>query len=233
MPDRLKLFKMMNPGEFVLFDYNPKKFMIARSHIGGSRSRGSGDEESGGALAAMFHGTNPSKITIREAMITGPETKVMCDNLLNWLAPGGGLMGAVTAALGLTSSKPPLIVCQWGPPSAGFMMTCVMSQVTIDYRRVGSDGIPTLAACNLTLKEAPSVLNMTNPTSGGRPGRNRHTVTTDESLATISQQAFGTPSLWRAIAEVNGIDDPAAIRPGDVLYLPARDEVREQARSAR
>jgi nucleoid-associated protein YgaU len=70
---------------------------------------------------------------------------------------------------------------------------------------------------------------LTNPTSGGRPGRARHLVTSDENLATIAQQAFGTPSAWRAIAEVNGIDDPSAIRPGDVVYLPAEDELAELA----
>ena len=73
---------------------------------------------------------------------------------------------------------------------------------------------------------------LTNPTSGGRPGRARHMVTSDENLATIAQQAFGTPSAWRAIAEVNGIDDPNAIRPGDVVYLPGHEELSELERAS-
>jgi hypothetical protein len=44
--------------------------------------------------------------------------------------------------------------------------------------------------------------------------------------------AFGTPSAWRAVAEVNGIDDPASIRPGDVVFLPGREELGELAASA-
>ena len=83
------------------------------------------------------------------------------------------------------------------------------------------------------LKESPSILSMTNPTSGGRPGRNRHVVHADETLMSIAMQAFGTPSAWRAIAEVNRIDDPNSLQPGDVIYLPARDELRDLAEEAR
>ena len=49
------------------------------------------------------------------------------------------------------------------------------------------------------------------------------------SLAT---RAYGNPNAWRVIAEVNGIDDPASIRPGDVVYLPARDELRQLAEAS-
>ena len=233
MTDRLKLFKSTMPSEFVLFDYNPKSLTVTRQVKGGGRSEGSGNENAGGALDTLFYGTDPTTLQIRDAYLTGPETKLMCDHMLKWLAPDTGLGAAVGALLGLRAPKPPLIVAQWGPPAAGFMMTCVLARVRITYVRVDASGIPMVAKVTATLKESPLLLALTNPTSGGRPGRSRHVVSADESLASIATQAFGAPGAWRAIAEVNGIDDPASIRPGDVIHLPAPDELRAMAEATR
>ena len=54
-----------------------------------------------------------------------------------------------------------------------------------------------------------------------------------ETLQSVATKTFGTPGAWRAIAEVNGIDDPTSLRPGDVIYLPARDELRPLAEASR
>ena len=108
-----------------------------------------------------------------------------------------------------------------------------MTRVDITYVRVSEEGIPLHAVCTLVLKESPSPLSLTNPTSGGRPGRNRHVVHADETLMSIAVQTFGDPNAWRAIAEVNRIDDPHSLQPGDVIYLPARDELRRLAEASR
>jgi hypothetical protein len=242
MTDRLKIFKALMPAEFVLFDYNPESIKVTRAQSNGGRPRGSSGSGStpaatgsAGTLGAIFHGTDPMTITITEARLVGPETKVMCDNLLSWMSPASGLLGAITSAImtaiGLDASKPPDLIVQWGPPVAGFMVTAQMTKADITYVRVSSDGIPIHAVCNLTLKESPSPLSMTNPTSGGRPGRNRHVMIADENLMSVSTANFGTPNAWRMIAEVNGIDDPNSVKPGDVIYLPAREELRELAAS--
>lgn len=243
MTDRLKIFKMLMPAEFVLFDHNPKTIKVSRSQSGGGRTRGSDNSggltagSTAGTLGAMFHGTDPMTITITEAHLIGPECKVMCDNLMNWLSPASGLLGAITSAImtaiGLSSARPPDLVVQWGPPAAGFMITAQMTKADITYVRVSSDGIPLHAKCNLTLKESPSPLSMTNPTSGGRPGRNRHVMRSDETLMSISTQYFGTPNAWRVIAQINKIDDPTSVRPGQAIYIPAREELREMAESMR
>lgn len=242
MTDRLKIFKALMPAEFVLFDHNPDAIKVTRAQSGGGRTPGSSSSgpEAGttaGTLGAIFHGTDPATITITNARLVGPECKTMCDNLLNWLQPASGLLGAVTSALmtaiGLTSARPPDLVVQWGPPVAGFMITAQMTRVDVTYKRISTDGIPLHAVCNLTLKETPSPLSMTNPTSGGRPGRNRHVMLADETLMSVANATFGNPAAWRVIADVNGIDDPGAVRPGDIIYLPAREELRELAAARR
>jgi len=227
MTDRLKIFKALMPAEFVLFDHNPESIQVSRRQTGGAPAAGS----TAGTLGAMFHGTDPMELRINKARLIGPECKPMCDNLLNWLAPASGIMGAVTSAIvsaiGLEAARPPDLVVQWGPPVAGFMVTAQLTSCRINYIRIGTDGIPLHAECTLVLKETPTPLSMTNPTSGGRPGRNRHVIHSDETLMSIATQAFGNPNAWRVIADINDVDDPASIKPGDVIYLPARAELRE------
>lgn len=233
MTDRLKIFKMLMPVEFVLFDHNPETIKVSRSQAQGGRTPGSGAAASpvpgsgAGSLGNMFHGTDPMTITITKARLIGPECKLMCDNLMGWLSPASGLLGVISALIGLPAASPPDLIVQWGPPAAGFMIQAQMTKADIQYVRVSSEGIPLHAVCTLVLKEKPSPLSMTNPTSGGRPGRNRHVVHADENLMSIATQAFGSPNAWRLIAQVNGIDNPASVKPGDVVYLPGREELRE------
>ncbi len=241
MVDRLKIFKMLFPAEFVLFDHNPEQMRVKRQVTGAGRAPGSSSANAGptgtggsaGTLGALFHGTDPLEVTIAKARLIGPECKPMCDTLMSWMSPASGLLGAAAAALGLPASAPPDLIVQWGPPGAGFMITVTMIRVDVTYQRIASSGIPVHALVNMTLKEVPSPLSLTNPTSGGRPGRNRHVVSSDETLTSIATNAFGSPDAWRAVAEVNDIDDPASIEPGDVIYLPAPDELVQLARTRR
>ena len=239
MADRLKIFKLEFPAEFVVFDHNPEKLQVKRKLAGGSPSKGAGADDNpasgglAGTLGAMYHGSDPMELTITKARLVGVECKPMCDSLMGWLAPNSGLLGAVGGLLGVSPSAPPTLVVQWGPPSVGFTMTATLVKATVTYVRMTPAGIPVHALVNLTLKEAASLLNLTNPTSGGRPGRDRHVVCVDDTLMSIATKAFGDPNAWRAIAEVNGIDNPTSIRPGDSIYLPGRDELRELAGARR
>ncbi len=68
-------------------------------------------------------------------------------------------------------------------------------------------------------------LGAMNPTSGGTPGRSARVLQAGDSLAAIAQTTYADASLWREIAEVNGIDDPLDLPPGYALFLPAASEV--------
>jgi nucleoid-associated protein YgaU len=179
-------------------------------------------------------------MTISKARLVGGEVKPMCDILLGWMAPLSEMemaaLNALAAMAGRANpigARSPILLLQWGPPAMGFTFTATMTQLDIQYVRVSALGVPTHAVVNMTLKEEPSILKLTNPTSGGRPGRARHVMIADETLQSVATKTFGTPGAWRAIAEVNGIDDPTSLRPGDVIYLPARDELRPLAEASR
>ncbi|KAA2258795.1 LysM peptidoglycan-binding domain-containing protein [Solihabitans fulvus] len=222
------------PG-VVKFGFNPQKISISRAADLTQRpstSRNGGMP--GGGHPNVVKGAKMSTISINEVMFRGNDIKLTCDQLLNWMTPGGGMLGAIAgAALSALSgglinlaTKPPLLMFSWGPPEIGFMYDVVISNCQIDYVRFNSQGIPIRANVNLKLLEQPSLLGTlpTNPTSGGLPGRRRHVVSEGESLQRIATEAYGNPQRWRWLAEANGIDDPARVRPGDVLLLPHPDE---------
>jgi nucleoid-associated protein YgaU len=45
-----------------------------------------------------------------------------------------------------------------------------------------------------------------------------------DSLAGLAYEEYGDPNFWRAIAEINGIDDPMRVTPGRHLFIPSATE---------
>jgi nucleoid-associated protein YgaU len=160
-----------------------------------------------------------------------------CELLGSWTKPGGGsVLGAFASAaissaaggkINLTS-MPPLLTFQWGEPfDGGFTLNGYLESADVSYLRFSEGGNPTRARVAVSFVEEPrSGINaLTNPTSGGIPGRRAHVVAQGENLQTIAVHTYGKPGLWRAIAEANGIDDPMRVHPGATVYLPSPDEL--------
>jgi nucleoid-associated protein YgaU len=42
----------------------------------------------------------------------------------------------------------------------------------------------------------------------------------------VAHKAYGAPVFWRALAAVNGIDDPMRVPVGTVLLVPDRGEIK-------
>jgi nucleoid-associated protein YgaU len=230
----------MPPG-LVTFDLNPERVAMTRSANVTSRASASSNSGTpGGASGSIFRGATAAQITLSKVIFYGADTKMRCDQLLNWMTPGGGLLGAIAgAALSAATggainlaSKLPLVTFQWGPPAIAFMYDVNVTKCSINYTRFAATGVPTRAEVDLTLQQQPSLLGVfsTNPTSGGQPGRRSHTVTEGESLAGIATARYGGPGRWREIAECNGIEDPLRVRAGDRVYLPNPDELAGEPR---
>jgi nucleoid-associated protein YgaU len=178
---------------------------------------------------------DPSSEGAADAFAVGGGIKARCDMLLKWCQPGGGSMlgqaiSVAASALGFkfqATARPPLLTLQWGDPARGFLMQGNLSAVTITYLRFDDIGNPLRAKVQATFTEAPSsLLNMlTNPTSGGVPGRRSHVLRAGENLQSIATAHYGRPQAWRDVAEANGIDDPLRVRPGQSIMLPPAAEI--------
>jgi nucleoid-associated protein YgaU len=228
---KAQLINKMMPAEMVAFDFNP---MTLKMQKGTRTNHAANASPSGpkGSTPGIFRGSSPTTLN-GTGHLEGDNVKSRTEQLLAWCDPGGGLlgkaMGAVMGALSdgrmNLSSKPPVLIFTWGP----FLMECLVSNVIVDFKRFDSSGSPTRAEVNFTVTEEPSLLSMmpTNPTSGGLPGRKRHVVAHGETLPLIAAQNYGHPSLWRALADINRIDDPFRMEPGRVLLLPSVSELSE------
>jgi nucleoid-associated protein YgaU len=222
----------MPPGN-VSFDLNPDQILMSRQSSTGSY--GSGSANSGnpaGASASIFKKSTPPVLTLNRLTFYGNDTKSRCDQLMDWMSPGGGMLGALAgAALSAVTgmnlvSRPPKVIFQWGPPSA-FLIEAIITAVNVTYNRFGPDGTPVRAEVTVRMQQQPSLLALlaTNPTSAGLPGRRSHTVTAGDSLARIATAQYGSPGRWRQIAAANDIEDPLRVRPGDQVYLPNSEEL--------
>ena len=238
----------LNPSDFKVTK------TVNNNHKSNTKSKDSAGPPSALASPAgyvsLYRGTQPTVVSftallteessdvasgVEDATAIGGGVKARCDMLLQWTQPGGGSMlgkavGSAAAALGFKTqvvARPPLLTLQWGDPARGFLMQGTLTRISISYLRFDGTGNPIRASVQADFTEAPSSLlsMLTNPTSGGVPGRRGHVVRQGESLPGVAHDMYGRPGAWRDIADSNGIDDPLRVRPGRASMLPSPDEL--------
>lgn len=120
--------------------------------------------------------------------------------------------------------SPPWVRFSWGAFTTVQFVAYVVS-VAATYSLFSPTGEPLRANCQLSLQEVPQPTKGQNPTSGAHTAQRVHAVVAGDSLASLAWREYGDPTVWRAIAEANDIDDPMRLRPGQELLLPGADEV--------
>lgn len=216
--DRLKIKCAQEPPGEIEFLYNPEKVVVGFSKGGGSGWKTNED-------GSPQKDDTPADIrtyTIAGLNLLGTRTRKQADDLVRWA-------GKQPAPRG-TPKKDTMVTVTWGNFFAAPEQTkkMVITDVAITYTRFDSTGLPIRAqVTTLKLrdwpKEAKGSANV-NPTSGGLAGRRTHRLILGEDLAFLAQEYYGHGAYWRGIAAANGIDDPARVAPGTLLYLPAVSE---------
>ena len=113
--------------------------------------------------------------------------------------------------------KPPGVIFAWGK----VYFRGYIESVSAKYTRFTPEGKPIRATVTVSLKELPKDNPKQNPTSGSLAALGARQVVAGDTLAGIAYREYGDPNLWRAIADVNGIDDPMLLPPGTRLLIPA------------
>lgn len=214
------------PGEKITFPLNPDSvvFSFSAAGLSGLKQKPADSADSGGG------GFDPDDTPagIRTYAVSGlnlfeertgkrRDVKTQAELLLGW---------AKAKAKGTEPVAEIKVLVSWG----SFLKDEAMkiTDVQITFARFLANGEPIRAkVTTLKLEQwpTPAVEGNKNPTSGGVAGRRTHRLTQGESLASLSQHYYGNGLRWRMIAEANGIDDPARLRPGTLVYLPASAEV--------
>lgn len=211
---------MITGGDLIPFQYNPDSYKMR-----GSASFPSTPVPSApNAPPTQFRGTQPRQISIEVFLDAEgfPPRDVEEDvkKLFACLTPHPSTRQG--------APSPPVVMFGWGAsPMPAFK--AVLTSLDVTFNRFGITGKASRATCQISAKEFLDAVQGTNPTSGAIDARSTHVVISGESLPLIAFREYRDPNLWRAIAEVNGIDDPMRIRSGTRLLIPSVEEAEVYA----
>ncbi|MDX6579722.1 MAG: hypothetical protein QOJ47_1271 [Gaiellales bacterium] len=119
--------------------------------------------------------------------------------------------------------SPPVLLFHWG--DAPQFYDCHLKSVSVRYTMFDAKGNPTRAIASIVLERVLAETPKQNPTSGGPIGNRAHVVSDGDSLPSIAYREYDDAALWRGLADLNGIDDPMALRTGQRLIVPPFEQV--------
>lgn len=116
---------------------------------------------------------------------------------------------------------PPVVHFSWGSEHFQGVVTQLEEKMTL----FDLDGHVIRARVTATLKSYESVDAQMRQNPTFSPDRTRiHVAKAGETLPRIAYEAYGDPSLWRAIAEENNLQRPRFIAAGTTLIVPSIGE---------
>ncbi len=143
--------------------------------------------------------------------------------LLSWTKPTTKSLGPPAAP------KAPLVRFVWGGNPQLAKFKGFLSNVNVTYTVFRKDGRPVQAKVVIAIQGQQELPDGTNPTSRATNSRRTRTTIDGDSLQSVATSELGNPTYWRAIAELNGIDDPLRVAPGTTLLIPTVADAAEQS----
>lgn len=201
----------------IAFLFNPTEYTVTKGATW-NRPQASGAKSS---TKPQFGGSNPQTLAM-EVFFDDWEARkgsIAADvaTLLEWTKP-------TPASVQKKKPEPPILTFDWGNNPAIHDFRGYLKSVTAKYTLFDTDGTPLRVSATITLEEVPTDPKAQNPSSGSRQGRRSHLLREGESLHSVAFDEYGDPTLWRAIASFNEIDDPLRVAPGTSLLIPSITE---------
>jgi nucleoid-associated protein YgaU len=207
-----------NPSKAVVFHFNPSTIKFGKK----AEFREQPTQAAKTASRPAFVGTRAADLQLSLLLDARGQKDVMPEiqQLLEWTTPTDDSRRG-------SSPSPPVLMFNWGEFKVDRSRQFVGLLVSVDVTctMFTPTGAPTRAEVSLAIREAPEPAKGTNPTSGGVSARRAHQVIAGETLAAVAYATYGDAGCWRAVAEVNGIDDPMRVPVGTRLLLPDRADL--------
>ncbi|MFF3747723.1 CIS tube protein [Streptomyces kronopolitis] len=203
-----------SPREKIQLQFNPAELQLTKS----AEWTRLNEKWASRAAVPEFMGSRPGVLSMT-VLLDGEDQRKSVDARVRAL-----LDCCVPTKKSLEGSQPspPWVRFRWGDfESVGFL--AYVRNLGVTFTRFSSQGSPERAVCEIALEEIGEETKGQNPTSGSPSSRRAHTVIAGDSLQSIAHQELGGAAAWRAIAELNGLDDPWRLRPGTQVLLPGRD----------
>jgi hypothetical protein len=193
--------------------FNPTEYRLTQTL---NVTRNDNPSKSGGT--AEFRGTNAMTLTAQLffddfGSMKGDVTPRIT-TLLSWTHPTPDSMTKLKPA-------PPLVTFKWGGNKQLDKFSGYLKSVVVNYTVFRKDGTPVQAKVDITIEGQPEPIGGQNPTSHSIDSRRVHTMIDGDTLQSVAYQELGKPSYWRAIAELNGIDDPQRVEAGRTILIPS------------
>lgn len=196
------------------FQFNPTDLTLAKSADWSATTA-----KSGQTGPVEFQGAKPSTLTLKMFLDASADQGNSVVDSLEKLA-------AACVPTDQSGSKkkpnPPWVQFSWGATKS---FVGYISSVSAQITMFTPTGTPLRATATVTLNELPKKTKGQNPTSGTKEPRRLHVTDEGDSLAGLAFSEYGDPSMWRVIADVNGIDDPMRMRAGTRLLIPNEIEL--------
>jgi len=193
--------------------FNPTEYRLSQT-LSVTRNRSTGTP--GGT--PQYSGTDHMTLTVQLffddfASAQGDVTPKIT-TLLSWTRP--------TDSSRDSGPCPPLVAFKWGGNPQLDSFSGFLTNINVNYTVFRRDGTPVQARVDVVIQGQDEQIGGQNPTSQAIDSRRVHTVLDGDTLQSIAFRELGKPAYWRAIAELNGIDDPLRLHPGQAILVPAR-----------
>lgn len=218
IPEGFQKAKLVHDGGEIECAFNPTSFSVTKTNVWTFKPV-TGTDLPDGTFGGGLPRVTKISLLLDESLGDPKETVTKQSNdLLKMMETGGGGGGG--------GGAPPKIAFKWG--SVELPKSFPVS-ITVQYVLFKPNGEPIRANVELELAQAEKASTAsgspsnagTNPGTRSPRGMRSHRVKDGDSLPSISYDNYGDATLWREIAEVNGIDDPMRLRRGTELIIPA------------
>ena len=209
-----KAFLQPEKGEKIPCLFNPTELSFSRAN-----SWSAPEMPGKGVPTLNYTGAQSGSMSLRLFFDTtddGNPVTTYTDQLLGLMEVDSSLPGTNENT---NNARPPWVQFNWGSMHS---FKAVVSSASVSFTYFSSQGTPLRATVDLTLTqyEDGKVFGPQNPTSGTPHPQRAHRVQPGETLDRIAAAHYGSATNWRAIAEVNGIEDPLALKAGRILAIP-------------
>jgi len=197
------------------FQFNPKELSLSKT-AKWKRDTQKNAKKSG---VPEFTGADPCKLTLEMFL---DATDKMNDAVVKTVEKLFNCCVPTSTSLDAKKPSPPWVIFRWGGLT-GF--PAFISSVTAKYTVFTPSGMPVRAVCTVAIEEIAGQTAGQNPTSGALAVHRTRRIVAGDSLASVAYASYGDAGLWRKLAQVNGVEDPMRLTPGQVLLLPAAQEM--------
>jgi hypothetical protein len=198
--------------EQIHFHYNPSSYSVSKKADWGEHGTAPGEN----AERFTFNSVKSAELTLNNLIFDsydiGGDVRKTTDKLFK----------LVQIDKNETPPRPPYCRFSWGNDSGKVKNTefkAFVGQVDVEFILFLMRGTPCRAKVSLMLKEISDTKPGQNPTTQGTYGNQIHLVKPGETLNFISNIYYGTPSMWRLLADANGLSDPTNIRVGEPIEI--------------